>query len=112
MGTFLATVVVFLLFVVISQSAGYYRSRLRVAGAEGEAGHDGRVSAAVGIGSGLMVLSLLVVLFLGFTRWHWFGSPSPPTTTPSHATPTSNQGVAPIGVSPTASPLHVPSPTH
>ena len=111
MGTFLATVVVFVLFVVISQSAGYYRSRWRVAGAEGEAGRELRVSPAVGIGSGLTVFLLLVVLLFGFTRWHWFGSPSRPTT-PSLATPAPSQGVAPIGVSPTVLPSPATSPSH
>ena len=111
MGTFLATVVVFLLFVVISQSAGYYRSRWRVADAEGESVQDTRMSAAVGVGSGLIVLLLLLLLFFGFTRWQWFGMPSR-STTPTIATPAQNQGVAPIGVAPTASPSPAGSPSH
>ena len=111
MGTFLATLVVFLLFVVISQSAGYYRSRWRVAGAEGEAVQDTRVSAAIGVGSGLMVLLLVLLLFFGLTRWQWFGTPSR-SATPTVTTPAQNQGVAPIGVAPTASPSPAASPSH
>jgi len=110
MGTLLATLVVFLLFVVISQSAGYYRARWRVAGAEGEGVQDTRASAAIGIGSGLMVLMLLLALYFGFTRWQWFGTPSH-SITPAVVTPAQNPGVAPIGVAPTASPSPAGSPS-
>jgi hypothetical protein len=54
MGMFMATLVVFLLFVVVSQSVGYYRSRWQLADVEGESGGDVRRSAAVGIASGLI----------------------------------------------------------
>jgi hypothetical protein len=63
MGMFMATLVVFLLFVVVvSQSVGHYRSRWQIADVEGKSGGDVRRSAAVGIASGLIVLFLLVML--------------------------------------------------
>ena len=46
MGIFMATLVVFLLFVVVSQSVGHYRSRWQIADVEGESGGDVRRSAA------------------------------------------------------------------
>ena len=61
MGIFMATLVVFLLFVVVSQSVGHYRSRWQIADVGGESGGDVRRSAAVGIASGLIVLFLLVM---------------------------------------------------
>jgi hypothetical protein len=112
MGMFLATVVVFLLFVVVSQSMGYLRSRWRVAGTEGEAGTSVRTSAAVGIASGLAVLILLFLLFLGFTRWQWFGPPPSHQNTPvfTPAAP-GNQGAPPIGVNVSPPPTTKSSPT-
>jgi len=114
MGTFLATIVVFLLFVVISQSAGYYRSVLRVAGAERESSTNARVSAAIGLASGFIVLFLLAILYLGIANWHWFGSqPFRPPSQPL-ISPAPDHGVAPIGVNPTATPSPAPSasPSH
>ena len=114
MGTFMATLVVFLLFVVVSQSVGYYRSRWQIADVEGESGGDVRRSAAVGIASGLIVLFLLVTLYLGFTRWQWLGPPPTHSNSPvvSPVGP-GNQAVPPIGanVSPAPSSGASPAPT-
>jgi hypothetical protein len=110
MGMILATIVVFLVFVVITQSASYLRTRWRVAGAEGEGSAQVRTSAAVGIASGLVVLVLPFMLYLGVTRWEWFGSSPARSSTPTFATPApDNQGVLPIGVGPSASPAASPS---
>jgi len=115
MGMFWATLVVFLLFVVIAQSASYYRrSRWTVAGAEGEGSSEVSGSAAIGIVSGLIVLSLLLLLFIGFTRWQWLGPPPSQATTPAIVTPAApgSQVAPPSGVtiSPAASPGSSPSP--
>jgi hypothetical protein len=118
MGMFLATVVVFVLFVVVTQSAGYYRSRWMVAGAEREVGNETRSTAAVGIVSGFIVLFLLLLLYLGFARWQWFGPPPSHPATPTISVPVApgNQGTPPAGVnvSPSAgpSPSSAPSPSH
>jgi hypothetical protein len=114
MGSLLAAIVVFLLFVVISQSTGYYRSVLRVAGAEGGTSTDVRMSAAIGMASGFIVFFLLAILYLGIAHWHWFGPPPSHPASQPLISPAPNHGVAPIGINSTASPSPAPSasPSH
>lgn len=117
MGVFMAALVVFLLFVVVNQSVGYYRSRWQIADVEAEGGGDVRQSAGVGIASGLIVLFLLVMLYVGFTRWQWLGPP--PTHPNAPVVPPlapGNQGVPLIGVNvspaPSSGASPAPTPSH
>jgi hypothetical protein len=69
--------VVFVILVVASRSLGYLRSRrLSVADSEVSAGNDVRRAAALGAGSGLLVLLLIAVLYTGISRWDWLGHPA------------------------------------
>ena len=68
-------VVVFMILFLVTRAAGYYRGRWSVAESDVSGGSDVAVSAAVGIGSGAAVLFLLVMLYLGLTRWDWAGHP-------------------------------------
>src|SRR5258708_40344062 len=71
-GTFLSVVVVFGILVVASRSLGYLRSRrFSVADSDVATGSDVRRSAAVGAGSGLLVLVLIAALHIAITRWDW-----------------------------------------
>jgi hypothetical protein len=73
---------------------------------------DAGSGAGGGIAAALIALALLVVLFLGFTQWNWFGvrsSTSPGgTQTISSPMPTANTGGG-AAASPAASPSALPS---
>lgn len=114
MGTVLAVAIVFVILFVVTRSVGYYRGSFSVAGTEASTGAPGR-SAAVGAGSGLLVVVLLVLLYTGITRWEWFGQPAPRApvvVTPAKESPAPGLGVAASPVpggaaaSPSASPSH------
>jgi hypothetical protein len=84
-GTVLTTLVIFLILLVVTRAAGFFRGRWSVAGAETSGTQDVGTSAAIGISSGIAVLILLFLLYLGLTRWDWAGSPvggAHPVTTP------------------------------
>ncbi len=113
-GTVLAVAIVFVILFVVTRSIGYYRGSFSVVGAETSEGAPGR-SAAVGAGSGLVVLVLLILLYTGVTQWEWFGRPAPKSTvvvTPVKESPAPGlaagaspaPGAAPA--SPSASPTH------
>ena len=69
--------IVFLVLLLVTQAAGYYRSRWSVADSEVSGGGDVAASATVGVGAGMAVLVLLLVLYLGITQWGWAGQPHP-----------------------------------
>jgi hypothetical protein len=121
-GTLLAVAIVFVILVVMTRSITYYRGNFSVAGAESGTEADARHSATVGAGAGLIVLLLLALLYLGVTRWEWFGQPAPkpavlaaPKAQPSPAlggvgaTPVPGAGASPAA-SPSASPSASPHP--
>jgi len=114
MGTLLAFIVVFLILALVTQSAGYYRQRLSVAGSEVGGSESVAASAAVGVGAGVVVLVLLVVLYLGITRWEWLGQLSPvnaPLPSPAAIASPANPVVgASPGSTPSASPSATASP--
>lgn len=104
MGTVITALVVFLILVLVTRAAGYYRRRWSVAGSASSDGDDVVVSAAVGLGSGLVVLLLLIVLYLGLTRWDWVGQPGGgghPVITPAPIASPANPGAGTLP-SPTA----------
>jgi hypothetical protein len=117
MGTFMAVVVVFAILVVASRSLGYYRrQRLSIADSDVTGGSDVGRSMAIGAGSGLLVLLLMAVLYLGIARWDWLGHPAVSHTAVASPMPVSSPGSG-IGVttsppsgsvpaSPSASPTH------
>jgi hypothetical protein len=116
-GTFMAVVVVFAILVVASRSLGYYRrGRLSVADSEMTGHADVGRSAAIGAGSGLLVLLLMVVLYLGIARWDWLGRPVVSHSGVASPMPVSSPGTGlgvttspPTGLataSPSASPTH------
>jgi hypothetical protein len=74
-GTVLIAAVIFLILFVVTRVAAYYRGRLSVADTEATAEQSVGTSAAIGISSGVTVLILLLLLYLGITRWDWAGSP-------------------------------------
>jgi hypothetical protein len=110
MGTLLAVVIVFLILYLVSQSAGYYRRRLSVAGTETGGTDDVRSSALTGAAAGALALVLLFLLYLGITRWEWLGHPTVSIAPAPSVAPLSspvNQGVgapSPSTASPAASP--------
>ncbi len=114
-GTFLSVIVVFAILVVASRSLGYLRSRrFSVADSEVTTGGDVRRSAAMGAGSGLLVLLLIAALYIGITRWDWLGHPAVSHTAVASPIPISSPGSgAGFGVKsppPAASPSASPSP--
>lgn len=74
-GTVLIAAVVFLVLFVVTRVAGYYRGQMSVADTERGVEETVGTSAAIGISSGITVLILLFLLYLGITRWDWAGSP-------------------------------------
>jgi hypothetical protein len=118
-GTFLAVMVVFAILVVASRSLGYLRGRrFSVADSDVTAGSDVRRSAAVGAGSGLLVLLLIAALYTGITRWDWLGHPVVSHIAVASPLPISSPGSGagfgvkspPPAASPAASPSASPSP--
>ncbi len=112
-GTLIAIAIVFAILFVVSQSLGYYRGRLSVADTETTSGADVRQSAVLGASAGIIVLLLLALLYVGVTRWDWFGrpAPKPAVTAPIKDSPPPVLGgvgttpsVPPAGASPSASP--------
>lgn len=98
MGWIIAVIVVFVILVVIAQSAGYYRRTWSVADVEVGGQDSAGVSAAVGIGSGVLVLLLLFFLYFGITRWEWLGHLSPGNahlSAPASIASPANPGVSP-----------------
>jgi len=76
-GTILAVLVVFAILVVASRSLGYMRNgRFSVADSDVTEGMDVRRPAAVGAASGLVVLLLMAVLYMGITQRDWLGHPA------------------------------------
>lgn len=74
-GTLLIAAVIFLILFVVTRAAGYYRGQLSVADTETTTEESVGTSAAIGISSGVTVLILLFLLYLGITRWDWAGNP-------------------------------------
>jgi hypothetical protein len=74
-GTVLVAAVIFLILFVVTRVAGYYRGRLSVADTSTTTEDNVGTSAAIGVSSGVTVLLLLFLLYVGITRWDWTGSP-------------------------------------
>lgn len=109
MGTVLAVVLVFLILLLVTRSAGYYRTRFSLADSEVGGSESVAGSAAVGAGAGLIVLALLLLLYFGITRWDWLGHVSPqnaPLPSPASVASPVNPGV---GISPGSTPSASPS---
>ncbi len=113
-GTVFAVAIVFAILLVATRSLGYYRGRFSVAGADSSSDADIRRSAAVGAGSGLVVLALVALLYVGVTRWDWFGQPAPKqpaVLTPAKPSPAPGLGAG-AKPSPVPGMAASPSPTH
>jgi len=115
-GTLLAVAIVFVILVVATRSIGYYRGNFSVVGAERESEADVFRSAAVGAGAAVVVLFLMALLFVGVTRFEWFGQPAPkPSLSVPRVQPSPAIGAVPatqgpgVGASPAASPPASPS---
>ena len=104
-GTVLTAIVIFGILFVVTRAAGYYRRRWSVADSEATGGDDVTVPAAIGVGSGLVVLLLLLILYLGVTRWDWAGHPIGGGHAVSTPAPISSPGTQ---VVPSASPSKSP----
>jgi hypothetical protein len=76
-GTVFAVAIVFAILFIVMRSMGYYRGRFSVADAETSTGAAAWRPAAIGAGAGVLVLFLSALLFIGVTRWEWFGRPEP-----------------------------------
>ncbi len=94
-GTALLALIVFLILLVVTRAAVFYRGRWSVAEGFGAAGESPAAPAVVGVASGVAVLLLLLVLYLGITRWDWANGSmaggatlrppvTSPATSPSH----------------------------
>ncbi len=70
-------IIVFLILLLVTQAAGYYRRRWSVADSQVSGESSVAASAAVGMGAGIVVLLLLFVLYMGITQWNWAGRPNP-----------------------------------
>src|SRR5258706_16166172 len=110
MGTFLFIILVVIVLSALLGAGGYsVRRYWSPAGSEVvETGGD-TTGAGAGIGAALIALLVLIMLFLGFTRWNWFGA-VPTTTAPPQQTvaspapnPSGNGGGSPAA-SPSAEP--------
>ena len=100
--------VIFLILFVVTRVAGYYRGQLSVADAETSGEQSVGASAAIGVSAGITVLVLLLLLYLGITRWDWAGQPIGGVHTVSTPAPISSPGTqvvpssSPGGASPSA----------
>ena len=74
-GTVIVAAIIFLILLVVTRAAGYYRRQWSVADAETSGSESVATSAAIGVSSGVTVLILLLVLWLGVTKWDWAGQP-------------------------------------
>jgi len=110
LGTFLFIILVVIVLSALLGAGGYsVRRYWSPAGSEVvETGGD-TTGAGAGIGAALIALLVLIMRFLGFTRWDWFGA-VPTTTAPPQQTvaspapkPSGNSGGSPAA-SPAASP--------
>jgi uncharacterized membrane protein YphA (DoxX/SURF4 family) len=114
LGTVLFIVLVVVLLLLLL-GAGTYSVRRRYYSPVGSevVESDAGSGAGGGIAAALIALALLVILFLGFTQWNWFGtrsSTSPGgTQTISSPMPTANTGGGGTAASPAASPSAMPS---
>src|SRR5437016_13842285 len=91
LGTLLFILLVILVLAVLLGAGGYsVRRYWSPAGSEVvETGGD-TSGAGAGMAAALIALLVLILLFFGFTRWNWFGSVAPSTSTqnnPSVASP-------------------------
>ena len=108
-GLVFGVVIVFVILFVATRWFAYYRGELSVAGAETREKSTAQ-SAIVGAGSGVIVLLMLVLLFVGVTRWEWFGHPVPKA--PPVAAPAKQSPPVVIGTNPSPSAgAGVPSPS-
>lgn len=113
MGTFLFIVLVVLLLLALLGAGGYsVRRYWSPAGSEvvDTTDHSG---AGAGIAAAILAVLMLVILFLGFSQWNWFGtttrSSSPGgSQTISSPAPTSNSGGTAASPAPSASPAVSP----
>lgn len=74
-GTVLIAAVVFVILLVVTRVAGYYRGQMSVADTDTTTEATVGSSAAIGVSAGFTVLVLLLLLYLGISRWDWAGSP-------------------------------------
>lgn len=114
-GTLLAIAIVFVILVVLTRSIGYFRGSYSIVGAEHGGEEDVRQSALLGAGAGLIVLLLVALLYLGVTRWEWFGHPVPRTPVLAAPKAQPSPALGGVGTSPapgaSASPAGSPSPS-
>jgi len=111
MGTLLAVVIAFLVLLLVTQSASYYRRRLSVVDSEVGGSQSVAASAAIGVGSGLVVLAHLLLLYLGITRWAWLGHVSPGSAPAPNPASIASPVNPVVGVSLTSTPLASPGTT-
>ena len=99
-GTVIVAAIVFLILLVVTRAAGYYRRQWSVADAETSGQDSVASSAAIGVSAGVTVLVLLLVLWLGVTRWDWAGQPIGgvhPVVTPAPISSPANPVAPPSG---------------
>jgi hypothetical protein len=103
-GTLISVLIVFAILVVATRSLGFLRrGRLSVADEDVTVGAEVRRAAAIGAGSGLLVLLLLAVLYVGIARWNWLGHPTVNHSAVASPIPLSSPGSA-VGAGVSSSP--------
>ncbi len=108
MGTLLFVILVILVLAALVGAGGYsVRRYWSPAGSEVVETDYMTTGAGPGIAAAILALFVLLLLFLGFTQWHWFGTTGA-TTAPSHSTTVSSP--APSGGT-TTSPAATASPS-
>ena len=111
MGTFLFIVLVVLLLLVLLGAGGYSARRYwSPAGTEVVETTD-HPGAGAGIAAAILAVLMLVILFLGFSQWNWFGTTtrsSSPGGTQTIASPAPSSDSGSTGASPAASPVASP----
>jgi hypothetical protein len=108
LGTLLFIILVVIVLAALLGAGSYsVRRYWSPAGTEVVETSGDTTGAGAGIAAALIALLVLILLFLGFTRWDWFGNapsgqPNSPAVTSPAASPSS-------GSSPSSSPAASPS---
>ena len=82
MGTVLFIVLVVVLLLVLLGAGSYSARRYWSPAGTEVIETEHRSGAGAGIAAALLALLMLVVLFLGFTQWNWFGSTTRSSNSP------------------------------
>jgi uncharacterized membrane protein YphA (DoxX/SURF4 family) len=110
LGTVLFIVLVVVLLLVLLGAGSYSARRYWSPAGTEVVETEHRSGAGAGIAAALLALLMLVVLFLGFTQWNWFGSTtrsSSPGQTVASPAPTDATGGG-AAASPSAMPSASP----